>query len=80
MHCSSNAGVSKLFVRGPQAITQQFESRTSYIMWLLGDMSYSTEWTASVSWIYYFFISDKMSLTWWNDFAGRSLETPDLMQ
>jgi len=79
------AGVSKLFCsRATWAITQQFEGRTSYAMWLFPHMLTFTKST-NFSEIYYFFNIDKIALQpGWNGFAGRiwpsgrSLETPVL--
>ena len=64
--------ISKLFSqRTTWAITQQFEGRTSHVMWLFHDMLHSTKPT-NFSQMYFFFNIDKMALRdGWNGFEGR---------
>jgi len=58
------AGVSKRFCkRATQAITQQFEGRTSYVTRLFRDMLHSTKATDFS--LIYFFIIDEMSSRWY---------------
>ena len=76
MRCTG-PGVSKIFCqRATWASEQQLEGATSYVMWWFRVMLHSTK-SKHFSYIY-FSLWQNVFEAWWNDFAGRILETPAL--
>ena len=81
LHCELNsrlprAGVSEVFVqRAAEAVSQRFESRRYYVMWLIRDRLHSTNWSE-------FFVNTLLFHCWQKIFAGqiwparRSSDTP----